>query len=885
MSDRGWYASRERHCDSLKSSVSRLHHIETTLINLTLPDRLPSSPVTVVTINKLAEQARFICSQHEQLLARFQFPDEKGGYKPGARVGVVGLENAGKSAFLSAWAAKMKQFLPVSDERCTGTSCRLHHRSSRFASSPTNSVTTNDGGGSGGGGGTGFTALVYYRSSAQFVSDIIHPLCRSIGIDSSSVTSLHTASVSFLQGQLSTVMQTVTNDGVAYEARHELSNILKYATGIAQSCVEKPTAQVISSASALDFAQLIRQYIDLEGPYPRAVDHVDIFAELTGLDEGIELMDLPGINSPSDQVNNVTLSQLSSLDLILFLHDATVPQLTGPSQMTLSRLKAAEKQVIFIATAIDKPACITPPDQATGSVTASRSCTPIRVVQNLFKLFPDFKKQDIHCLSAFWYCDNVDKHLLDAKATAMLNELHPLLDIPSAGTLSQPDGMSRLLQRIQMWCSTDLARSDAYEMEKLRDAEQKLLTMVGGSSKESLLNVLREEHGSSRMGVKTGAPMLVNGTGESDPDCLRAKLIEALNPEHDQVDESEADHKRIDDIVSFVHLSLSATLSYESIRDRLLRLRLNAFNGMPFNLSNFEIELRWGACQHADEEISKRLQREHDTMISAMLLRYIERYKLATYQTGCLANILQCEARECRDERKVLEAELERAYKLALTNYTWVQDVKKVVALINGIAPANKVERDQLFDTINIKQCIHHAKALSFNKTWQLQQLFCLPWHIHELDEISNFPLTSVDWVLGPTDWKVKERGDKYFDKKEQKEKETPSQLDIIVRSLHNRVQNAIVHITEIIRHNLETRYYLSTSRNSARQTLFNQLTQKSKRGGEELQGWSNIEQILILPHIKDILFPGTEHSAEKRAQTANYERDITTLEQLCHAI
>ena len=249
------------------------------------------------------------------------------------KIGVVGLEKQGKSAFLSAWL-KSEKLLPSEAERCTW------------------STTVIEPGEAG-----QFAALVTYYPETEFKARI-----------QSYFDALEPGSVERWQGlnpaeilRMKAAFKTREGydiddpDRAGRREQTALAELVDIAAGLSEikSRLGKQPEKI--TASTLDaLAEQIRPYIALKDtkngnrPYPgvRAVKLVTVMIPVEGAMPGVELMDLPGIDAPSDKARRDTEEALTNdVDVTIFVKDVTRPSLVRNEIELLRMAQTADRSI------------------------------------------------------------------------------------------------------------------------------------------------------------------------------------------------------------------------------------------------------------------------------------------------------------------------------------------------------------------------------------------------------------------------------------------------------------------------------------------------------------------------------------------------------------
>jgi hypothetical protein len=279
-----------------------------------------------------SRQLRQIRGKIEDLRAR-ALDREKRLAKGVVKIGVVGLEKQGKSAFLSAWLNSEK-LLPSEAERCTW------------------STTVVEPGEEG-----QFAALVTFYKEDEFKQRI-----------SSYFDALEQGSVERWQGLNQAEIMRLK---AAFKAREgyevddpdragkreqtALAELTDIAAGISDIKAKLgKEAQTIKAPSLDALAEEIRPFIALKDtrhgnrPYPgvRAVKLVTVMIPVEGAMPGVVLMDLPGIDAPSDKARRDTEEALTNeVDVTIFVKDVTRPSLVRNELELLRTAQTADRSI------------------------------------------------------------------------------------------------------------------------------------------------------------------------------------------------------------------------------------------------------------------------------------------------------------------------------------------------------------------------------------------------------------------------------------------------------------------------------------------------------------------------------------------------------------
>ena len=249
------------------------------------------------------------------------------------KIGVVGLEKQGKSAFLSAWL-RSERLLPSEAERCTW------------------STTVVEPGPAG-----QFSATVEFYGDQEFKEritsyfDALEPGSaeRWAGLNGAELQRLRNAFRDRTGHEVDDADRTGRRELTAFQ---ELQEIAAGMTDIRAFLNHEPLH--IPATSADDLAEKIRPYIALKDtrrgnrPYPgvRAVKTVTVTLPVEGAMPGVVLMDLPGIDAPSDKAKRDTEEALANeVDVIVFVKDVTRPSLVRNEIELLRMAQTADRSV------------------------------------------------------------------------------------------------------------------------------------------------------------------------------------------------------------------------------------------------------------------------------------------------------------------------------------------------------------------------------------------------------------------------------------------------------------------------------------------------------------------------------------------------------------
>ena len=279
-----------------------------------------------------ARALRTLRGKLEDLKAR-SLDREKRLAKGVVKIGVVGLEKQGKSAFLSAWL-KSEKLLPSEAERCTW------------------STTVVEPGEPG-----AYGALVTYYREDEFKTRI-----------SSYFDALEQGSVERWQGLNPAEIQRLKaafraregydvddQDRAGRREQAALAELVEIAATLPEIKARLNKEPLRLTASSLDeLAEVIRPFIALKDtrnsnrPYPgvRAVKLVTVTIPVEGAMPGVVLMDLPGIDASSDKARRDTEEALTNeVDVTIFVKDITRPSLVRAEFDLLRTAQSADRSI------------------------------------------------------------------------------------------------------------------------------------------------------------------------------------------------------------------------------------------------------------------------------------------------------------------------------------------------------------------------------------------------------------------------------------------------------------------------------------------------------------------------------------------------------------
>src|SRR5580704_533070 len=279
-----------------------------------------------------ARQLRQLRGKLEDLRARC-LDREKRLAKGVVKIGVVGLEKQGKSAFLSAWL-RSEKLLPSEAERCTWSTTVVE---------PAEEGS--------------YAATVTYYGEAEFKArissyfDALEPgsVDRWPGLNAVEIARLK-ASFKAREG-----FDVDDPDRAGKREQAALAELVEIAAGLSEIKARLGKEPVHLQAASIDeLAEQIRPFIALKDtrsgnrPYPgvRAVKMVTVALPVRGAMPGVVLMDLPGIDAPSDKARRDTEEALTNdVDVTIFVKDVTRPSLVKNEIELLRTVQSADRSI------------------------------------------------------------------------------------------------------------------------------------------------------------------------------------------------------------------------------------------------------------------------------------------------------------------------------------------------------------------------------------------------------------------------------------------------------------------------------------------------------------------------------------------------------------
>lgn len=279
-----------------------------------------------------ARQLRQLRGRLEDLRARAA-DREKRLAKGVVKIGVVGLEKQGKSAFLSAWL-KSEKLLPSEAERCTWSTTVIEPgEAGQFEATVT------------------YYGEPDFKGRIQSYFDALEPgsVERWVGLNQSEILRLK-AAFKTREGY-----EVDDPDRAGRREQTALAELNDIASGLSEikSRLGKQPEKIVAT-SIDELAEKIRPFIALKDtkngnrPYPgvRAVRLVTVTIPVEGAMPGVELMDLPGIDAPSDKARRDTEEALTNeVDVTIFVKDVTRPSLVRNEVELLRMAQTSDRSI------------------------------------------------------------------------------------------------------------------------------------------------------------------------------------------------------------------------------------------------------------------------------------------------------------------------------------------------------------------------------------------------------------------------------------------------------------------------------------------------------------------------------------------------------------
>ena len=249
------------------------------------------------------------------------------------KIGVVGLEKQGKSAFLSAWLDSEK-LLPSEAERCTWSTTVVEPGLEGEYRARVEFYTEDE-----------------FKKRIESYFDALEPgsVERWAGLNNPELLRLKAA---FRDREGFDIDDP---DRAGKREQLALAELTDIASGLKEikANLNKQSIE-LQATSVDDLADKIRPFIALKDtlhgnrPYPgvRAVKLVTVTIPVRGAMPGVVLMDLPGIDAPSDKARRDTEEALSEeVDVTIFIKDITRPSLVRHELDLLRTAQTADRSI------------------------------------------------------------------------------------------------------------------------------------------------------------------------------------------------------------------------------------------------------------------------------------------------------------------------------------------------------------------------------------------------------------------------------------------------------------------------------------------------------------------------------------------------------------
>jgi hypothetical protein len=393
-------------------------------------------------------QLRQIRSKLEDLRAR-ALDREKRLAKGVVKIGVVGLEKQGKSAFLSAWLESEK-LLPSEAERCTWSTTVVEpSKEGQFAAAVT------------------FYKEDEFKARIASYFDALEQgsVERWTGLNGSEIMRLK-AAFKAREGY-----EVDDPDRAGKREQVALAELQDIAAGISDIKARLgKDSQKITAATLDELAEQIRPFIALKDtkhgnrPYPgvRAVKLVTVMIPVAGAMPGVVLMDLPGIDAPSDKARRDTEEALTNeVDVTIFVKDITRPSLVRNELDLLRTAQTADRSISLkdrLFAVLTKVDLFDHPDE-NGNWHWSLAARNLRE-QGVDRIFP---------YSKVWVHKGPDTSHPVAKQ---------LMDF--FGSTTPVNGLDRLQEAIAQYLSTDVEALDRKVMTQVHTEFTELEALLRG---------------------------------------------------------------------------------------------------------------------------------------------------------------------------------------------------------------------------------------------------------------------------------------------------------------------------------------------------------------------------------------------------------------------
>lgn len=346
---------------------------------------------------KLASLIKECC---QDVNAKYQrcFVDPECTHRIGAKIGLVGMEKAGKSTFLSGWCTNgaTHQILPSTTAVCTGTTVQM------FSSNASPSMS----------------ASVQYYSQDEYIHKIVPFALQLQKLDPTVVYPSEQCS-NFTQAvQLIRTKQPFPSTGTIslIAIVNELTNYLQYhpswqrytsnpesnlpsvvqtklldkhlrcCRAFAHLCGR--SEQISQTSNLTDLGHQLWRFISVveesdsqtihftDNLLPLIVKVVSIVGPLPGLPDGIEINDLPGLDSEHSELNDLTSEMYKEMDILVFVKNPSHRSQLAPSEIKLlseiqSKVDPDMSRVVVLVNCVNKD-LMEAPGQAINSLVAAQ---------------------------------------------------------------------------------------------------------------------------------------------------------------------------------------------------------------------------------------------------------------------------------------------------------------------------------------------------------------------------------------------------------------------------------------------------------------------------------------------------------------------------------
>lgn len=365
------------------------------------------------------------------------------------KIGVVGLEKQGKSAFLSAWL-QSERLLPSEAERCTWSTTIVEP-----------------------GEADKYSAVVRYYTKAAFEQriasyfDALEPgsVSRWESLDESELMRLRASYAQRKGYEVDDPDRASKRDLAAIAELKEISASLRDIKARLNKSDE-----VLTAATLDELAEKIRPFIALKDtrnnrPYlgVRAVETVTVQVPVTGAMPGVVLMDLPGIDAPSDKARRDTQEALEDeVDVTIFVKDITRPSLVQQEIELLRTMQSADRSVALrdrVFVVLTKVDIFDKPDE-TGNWHWALAARNFRS-EGIERVFP---------YSKVWAHQGVDhKHPVAKQIQDFFGETKPIT------------GLDKLQEAVAKYLSNDLEAIDQRVMGQFKQEFTEIETQLKGT--------------------------------------------------------------------------------------------------------------------------------------------------------------------------------------------------------------------------------------------------------------------------------------------------------------------------------------------------------------------------------------------------------------------